>query len=339
MAAEPGLSLGSRLTIFTTWCEDSAVTATAPPLGRSQGSPAEPSRIASRRRSRWRGYGLFALFAFPNLILIAVFAYVPVLGNVYLSLTRWDMISPEPTFVWLENYTDLFTDPNFGRVITITVIWVLTMVLGCGALGLAFAVLFSTRLRGSGVVTTVAFAPHVLSGAAIAAVWLFIFDPNYGLSRAAFELVGATSPAWTTSTTWALPALLIVSVWKSVGFVALIYLAALQGIPHEVREAALLDGAGPWRGFWHVIFPLLSPTTFFVTVTTIISAFQSFDVIAMMTGGGPGGATTTLSWFIYDQGFRNFDAGYAAAGGMVMFLILLVVTAVQLRFVERRVHY
>src|SRR5690606_9934242 len=178
------------------------------------------------------------------------------------------MISPQTTFVGLENYTDLFTDPSFGRVLLTTAVWVITMVLGCGGIGLAFAVLFSQPLRGRGFVTTVAFAPHVLSGAAIAAIWLFIFDPNYGLSRAMFELVGATSPAWTTSTTWALPALLIVSVWKDVGFVAIIYLAALQGIPHEVREAALLDGAGAWRGFWHVVFPLLSPTTFFVTVTT-----------------------------------------------------------------------
>lgn len=315
------------------------VTASAPTLGQARGPGRDPSRSSSRRRARRRGYGLFALFAFPNLILIAIFAYLPVLGNLYLSLTRWDMISPQTTFVGLENYTDLFTDPSFGRVLLTTAVWVITMVLGCGGIGLAFAVLFSQPLRGRGFVTTVAFAPHVLSGAAIAAIWLFIFDPNYGLSRAMFELVGATSPAWTTSTTWALPALLIVSVWKDVGFVAIIYLAALQGIPHEVREAALLDGAGAWRGFWHVVFPLLSPTTFFVTVTTIISAFQSFDVIAMMTSGGPGGATTTLSWFIYDQGFRNFDAGYAAAGGIVMFLILLVVTAVQLRFVERRVHY
>lgn len=249
------------------------------------------------------------------------------------------MISPTTTFVGLENYTDLFSDPGFGKVLSLTLIWVVVIVVGAGGLGLGLAVLLASRAYGRGLVSTVSFAPHVLSGAAIAAIWLFIFDPNYGLSRAAFEAVGAASPAWTTSTTWALPALLIVSVWKSVGFVALIYLAGLQAIPRDVKEAALLDGAGAWRSFWNVTFPLLSPTTFFVLVTSVISAFQSFDVIAMMTSGGPGGATTTLSWYIYDQGFRNFDAGYAAAGGMVMFVILIVVTAVQLRFVERRVHY
>lgn len=305
---------------------------TSPPRARA-------GRQGRSHRHRRHNYLLFAAFTFPNLALIAVFAYWPVIGNLYLSLTQWDMISATPSFVGLSNYVELFTDPSFGQVLMITLIWVVVVVLGAGILGLAMAVLFSGKIPGRGAVTTVAFAPHVLSGAAIAAVWLFIFDPNYGLSRAAFELVGLTSPTWTTSTTWALPALLIVSIWKSVGFVSIIYLAALQGIPRDVREAALLDGANSWQAFWHVIFPLLSPTTFFVLVTSIISAFQSFDVIAMMTSGGPGGATSTLSWFIYDQGFRTFDAGYSAAGGVVMFIILLIVTAIQMRFVERKVHY
>ncbi|HLT59850.1 MAG TPA: hypothetical protein VK020_01580, partial [Microlunatus sp.] len=126
------------------------MTASAPTLGQARGPGRDPSRSSSRRRARRRGYGLFALFAFPNLILIAIFAYLPVLGNLYLSLARWDMISPQTTFVGLENYTDLFTDPSFGRVLLTTAVWVITMVLGCGGIGLAFAVLFSQPLRGRG---------------------------------------------------------------------------------------------------------------------------------------------------------------------------------------------
>lgn len=183
------------------------------------------------------------------------------------------------------------------------------------------------------------FAPHVLSGAAIGLAWLFIFDPNYGLSRFLFELVGATSPAWLTDSDWALPAIMIVYLWKNVGFCAIVYLAGLQNLPRDLYESAALDGAGAWRIFRRITLPLLSPVTFFLVVTTIISSFQAFDVIAVMTDGGPGGATTILSWYVYDKGFIAFQAGPAAAGAVVMFAILLAVTLLQTRYLERKVHY
>ena len=179
----------------------------------------------------------------------------------------------------------------------------------------------------------------MLSGAAIAAIWLFIFDQNYGLARIFFNAFGADSPSWTTSSDWALPALLIVSIWKGVGFVAIVYLAAMQGIPQDVIEAARLDGANRWQLFARVTLPLLSPTTFFLMVTQIIDAFQSFDVIAMMTSGGPALSTTTLSWFIYEQAFERSNVGYSAAASTVMFIILMAITAFQFRFIEKKVHY
>lgn len=304
----------------------------------------ERARASVRRRGgssrrRRREYLLFALFALPNLALIAVFAYWPVIGNAYLSLTRWDMIAPSPTFVGFDNYATLLTDPSFLRVLRITAVWVVAVVGISLAGGLALALLFAARIPGRRVVSALAFSPHILSGAAVAAIWLFLFDPNYGLSRVVFSALGMDSPHWTTSSQWALPALIIVAVWKGVGFVAIVYLAALQSLPGDVLEAARLDGAGKWKTFRHIIFPLLSPTTFFLAVTQVIGAFQSFDLIAMMTSGGPGEATTTLSWFIYSQGFMQFKAGTAAAGAMIMFVLLLVVTAVQMRYVEKKVHY
>lgn len=298
---------------------------------------ATPAR--SRKKRQHKSYRLFVLFALPNLVLIAVFAYGPVIGNIYLSLTEWDMIAPQPLFVGLDNYTRLFEDPAFLRVLRLTAVWVVAVVGISLALGLALACLFNQKIPGRGAVTALAFSPHILSGAAVAAIWLFLFDPNYGLSRAVFGVLGAQSPHWTTSSDWSLPALIIVSIWKGVGFVAIVYLAALQGIPEDVQEAARLDGAGSWQTFRHITFPLISPTTFFLLVTQVISAFQSFDVIAMMTGGGPAGATTTLSWFIYQEGFKSFNAGSAAAGSMVMFVVLMAVTGFQMRFVERKVHY
>ena len=201
------------------------------------------------------------------------------------------------------------------------------------------AALFSKKLPGTSVVTGIVFTPHVVSGAAIAVVWLFIFDPNYGLARVAFNLLGAESPSWTTDANWALPALLIVSIWKGVGFVSIVYLAGIQGLPTDVLEAAKLDGASSFQTFTRVILPLLSPTTFFLVITQTIGAFQAFDLIAVMTNGGPASATTTLSWFIYEQAFVRSNVGLSAAAGTVMFVLLMLITVLQFRFVEKKVHY
>jgi len=309
-----------------------------PDLVVSQGRSHQRVSTAYRRRYR-RGVALFALFAFPNLALIAVFAYWPVLENVYLSLTSWDFISPAPLFIGLENYIQMFTSGTFLGVLRITLIWVVVVVGVCLVLGIALASLFSMKLPGTTVVTGIVFTPHVIAGAAIAAVWLFIFDQNYGLARVVFNAVGLSSPAWTTDASWALPALIIVSIWKGVGFVSIVYLAGMQGMPSDVLEAARLDGANRWQLFRRIILPLLSPTTFFLVITQTISAFQAFDIIAVMTGGGPASATTTLSWFIYDQAFNRSNVGYSAAAGTVMFVILMCITVLQFRFVERRVHY
>ncbi|MDI9916777.1 sugar ABC transporter permease [Rhodococcus sp. IEGM 1379] len=304
---------------------------------------APPSRVSESgrkaRRPRRKGYKLFVLFTFPNLLLIAVFAYWPVIGNICLSLTEWDMIAPTPLFVGIDNYTKLFSDPEFLGVLRLTVVWVVVIVGVSLTAGLSLACLFNRKSHGSTAVSALAFSPHILSGAAVAAIWLFIFDPNYGLSRAVFGLFGADSPHWTTSSSWAMPALIIVAVWKGIGFVAIVYLAALQSMPTDVLEAARLDGAGAWQTFRHITLPLLSPTTFFLLITQVISAFQSFDVIAMMTSGGPAGSTTTLSWFIYQEGFKTFSAGTAAASSMVMFVVLMGVTVFQMRFIEKKVHY
>ena len=293
----------------------------------------------ARRARRRRGYALFALFAFPNLALIAIFAYWPIIANVYLSLTNWDFISPKPLFIGLTNYSSMLVSPSFHKVLWVSVVWVVVVVGVSLVLGVLLAALFSRRFPGTSAVTGIVFTPHVVSGAAIAVVWLFIFDPNYGLARVFFELFGAESPNWTTDADWALPALLIVSIWKGVGFVAIVYLAGIQGLPSDVLEAARLDGASSVQVFLKVVLPLLSPTTFFLVITQTLAAFQAFDIIAIMTSGGPASATTTLSWFIYEQAFLRSNVGYSAAAGTVMFVVLMLITALQFRFVEKKVHY
>ena len=305
--------------------------------------PDERRQVAAgnqeQRRRRRREYRLFALLVAPNLLVIAVFAYWPIIYNAYLSLTDWNMIAARPKFVGLTNYVNTLTDPAFHKTLWITLAFTGLIVVGSLVIGLALAVLFDQPLKGRGIVRTLSFAPHILSGAAVATIWLFIFDPGYGLLRALIEPFGAEPPDWMNNSGWALPGLVIVYLWKSVGFTALIYLAGLQGLPKELDEAAAIDGAGTWTRFRRIKLPLLAPVTFFLLITTVIGTFQAFDVIAVMTGGGPGDATTTLSWSIYNEGFQAFNAGRAATLSIIMFVILLIVTAVQARVMERRVHY
>lgn len=299
--------------------------------------PRAPDR--RRRRAHRREYALFLAFTAPNLILIAVFAYWPVIQDFYLSLTRWDFIAPAPTFVGLANFADMFTDPGFLGVLWTTAVFAVGVVTGGIVLGLLVAVLLNQRLKGRGVVRTLVFAPYVLPGAAVATVWLMMFDPNYGLSRVVFDAIGTQSPDWMTDSSWALPGLVVVYLWRNIGFCAIVYVAGMQSLPVEPYEAAQLDGASKVRQFFSLTVPLLSPSTFFLLLMQVIGTFQSFDIIAVMTGGGPAGATTTLSWFIYEQGFMAFDIGRSAAGSVVMFLLLLAITALQSRLVGRKVHY
>jgi ABC-type sugar transport system permease subunit len=295
----------------------------------------------ARRVSRtWlREWGLFLALVAPNVLLLGAFTYWPLVYNGYLSLTEWDMIAPEKTFVGLENYRDLARTPRFWRILLNTFYFVIGSVGITMAVALGAAILLNQRLYGRGLARAVVFTPTVLTGSAIAIVWIYILDPNYGLFRVFLNAVGLASPKWLTDLFWAMPALLIVYVWKNFGYAVVVYLAGLQGIPRELYEAAIVDGASPWDRFRHVTWPGLGPISFFLLVTSILNSFQAFDIVAVMTRGGPVDATNTLIFHLYEEGFVAFHAGRAAAIGVVLFALMLVVTVVQLRGVERKVHY
>lgn len=295
--------------------------------------------VPSRRRRIRRETLLFVAFTAPNFLLLGLFSYWPLIYQSYLSLTRWDMISPRKIFVGLGNYRTLFNGSAFYQVLFNTVYFTAAILIGSIVLGLGLALLLNQRVRGRSAARAIVFAPYVLSGAAIGLVWAYIFDPVYGLMRVLLDLVGLPSPDWLVSTRWAMPAIIIVYLWKNVGYSAVIYLSGLTNIPRELYEAAEVDGATGWQSFWHITVPQLSPVTFFISVTTILFSIQAFDIVAVMTGGGPVNATTTLVWYLYEQGFVAFRAGTAAAVGMIMFVLMLVITVVQLRYVQRRVHY
>jgi sn-glycerol 3-phosphate transport system permease protein len=299
------------------------------------------SRPAARRpwRRHRREYLVFLAFALPNLVLIAVFTYRPLVLNLYYSTLQWNLGSRTATVVGLDNYVRWFTDPRSLEVLRVTAVFTLTTVGATLLLGLLLATVLDRRLRGRTVARSVIFAPYVLSGVGVGMVWLFIFDPTYGALAALLRAWGASSPQWYLDRDWALVMVIVVYVWKNLGYAAVIYLAALQSVPRDVLDAASLDGAGPLRRFWRITVPLLSPTTFFLLVTTVLSSLQSFDLIHVMTAGGPLDGTTTLMYQVYVEAFVTGRAGYSSAISMILFAVLLLMTLGQLRFLEKKVHY
>lgn len=296
--------------------------------------PARP--ISPRERREWL---LFILLLGPNLLLFTIFTYWPLLYNVYLSFVRWNFLRPQKPFVWFDNYRSVFSSALFWEIVLNTLtftVWSVGLTL---VLGLALALLLNQPLRQRNAARAVLFSPVVMSGAVVAVVWSYIFDPRYGLIDQLLGLLGLNSPNWLGTTTWAMPAVIIVYVWKNLGYAVVIYLAGLQGIPRELYDAALVDGAGPWARFRHVTLPGLSPVAFFLSVTSILATFQAFDIIKVLTDGGPVNATTTLVFYLYELGFVTYDAGKAGVIAVVLFVIMLVLTLIQLRYLERRVSY
>ena len=314
------------------------------------GQPASMARVQSNaeaavggvraERHFWQAeWFLFILFVAPNVILFAIFTYWPMIQNGYLSTVRWDLVSPRKISVGLANYQYLLTNSEFRTVFINTIVFTVATVGLSLVLGLAAALLLNQPLRGRDGARAVLFAPTLLSGAAISIVWVYMFDPRYGLVAQVLGWFNLGSPNWLIDPAWAMPAVIIVYIWKNLGFTAVIYLAGLQAIPKDLYEAATVDGAGPFWRFRSVTLPMLSPITFFLVVTSILNTFQAFDIIRVMTQGGPVDATNTLIYYVYEQGFVAFNAGRAAAAAMVLFALMFGVTWLQLRFTEQRVHY
>jgi len=293
----------------------------------------------ARRRQQWREYGLFALFVAPNLLLLLLFTYKPMVESVRFSLYDWDLISPTKTWVGLDNYREYFSDATSRYIIRNTLVFTIASVAGSMAAGLAMALLLNNDRRGRDAARTILFAPYVVSGAAVGIMWLFIFDPKFGLVAAVLDAAGISSPNWYNDPDWAMPMVIIVYIWKNLGYATVVYLAGLQTIPRELYEAARVDGAGRWSRFRNVTIPQLAPMTFFLLITTILSSMQAFDMINVMTQGGPLDSTKTMVYQVYDEGFVRFHVGNASAIATVLFFILLAVTLVQVRLLDRRVNY
>ncbi|MGD7705874.1 carbohydrate ABC transporter permease [Microlunatus sp. Y2014] len=304
-----------------------------------------PGEEVAGRRRRWqisprtrREWWVFVLFALPNLALITTFTYVPLFTNVYYSTLNLTIGSATAVSVGLQNYTTFFTSPNGLAVWRTTAIFTVATVGGSIVIGLLVSLVLNQNLRGRTVARAAVFSPYVLSGVGVGLVWLFIFDPVFGVLGHLLRSVGLTSPEWFLDPDLSLAMVIIVYVWKNLGYCAVVYLAGLQSLPRDVMEAAALDGAGAFSRFTRIALPLLSPSTFFLLITCILNSLQAFDLLRIMTPLGNG--TNTLIFEAYLQSFGAYQrAGYSAAIAVVLFAVLLIMTLVQLRFVEKRVHY
>ena len=290
-------------------------------------------KARAKKRQEWWIAGLLLA---PNLILLAIFTYRPLIDNIRLSFFNWNISSPQSTFVGFQNYIEWFSRDDTKTIVSNTIIFTFFAVIGSLVLGLALALLLNQKLKGRNFTRSVVFAPFAISGAAIGIAFQFIFDPNFGLIQEMLRWVGLDSPNFYAVPGWALFMVTFTFVWKNLGYTFVIYLAALQGLSKDLDEAADIDGASTWTRFRRVTLPQLRPTTFFLSITVTLNSVQVFDIINVMTRGGPqGNGTTTLVFQIYQETFVNFRAGYGATAATIMFLILLVITLIQVRIMDK----
>lgn len=290
-----------------------------------------------RRRSRqsWLGY----FFVSPAMLLFIIFIAGPFLAAFILSLYSWDLLTPA-TFIGVENFVTLFADPLLWRVLGTTFIFAAASIVThiVGGLLLALAVNRKMSKVLSYTVRTTVFFPFLISWAAVSLLWKYVLDPSFGYVQYYFGLIGIDLPNWFADPAWALPGILGIDFWHTIGFTFIIMLAGLQTVPTELVEAARTDGANSWQVFWNVTIPLMSPTLFFATVITFIGAFQIFEPMQIITGGGPNNATKTIVMYLYEQGFQAFQIGYASAVAILVFVILMVVTLLQFWGSRKWVH-
>lgn len=313
-------------------------------LGNSsyRGERVEAVSRSWRDRMASKEWVLFLLFVAPNFLFLFLFTYWPLWENIRLSVQKTDLLAftGSNEFVGLENYEYIFNNRTFRLVLRNTGIFLVACVGLTMVCGLLVALLLNQKLRGRTAVRAVVFAPFLLSGAAIGIVWAYIFDPRFGLLVQILDWFSIPSPHWLDRPEWALPAVIIVYVWKNLGFASVIFLAGLQAIPQDLYDAAKIDGANAWWRFKSVTIPMLSPISFFLFITSILATFQAFDIIQVMTDGGPAYGSTTLVYYVYQQGFgQGANFGRSAAAAIVLFSAMLIVTFVQMRFTEKKVHY
>lgn len=297
------------------------------------------STPARPKKSRgWRYALTVAAFLLPSAVPLTMFVLVPMVSAAWISLHDWNLITPMQ-FVGIDNFAELLSDPRTGAVFSNTLYYIVGYLPLVYVGGLILALALNRALKGRSFWRGIYFLPVVTSWIAVAIVWRWLLNPNNGVVNTVLGWVGIDGPGWWTDPAWSMPSIILASAWKDLGFVMVILLAGLQAINADLYDAAKVDGAGAWARFRHVTLPMLSPSTFFVVVISLINGFQVFDQVYAMTGGGPAGSSQVVVQQIYDLTFRYGQAGEAAALSWMLFAVILAVTVVQIIGQRRWVHY
>lgn len=278
-------------------------------------------------------------FILPNFIGFFVFIFIPVMFSLALSFSHWDGFT-EIEFAGIQNFVDIFKDSVFRDSIWQTAYFTIFTVLFSVIASLGLALLLNQKIKARGFFRSALFFPYVASVVAVSVVFNAMLQPEYGPLNEFLKFIGISNPpGWLASTTWVIPGLIIVNVWRNMGYFMIIYLAGLQGIDQSLYEAAELDGANGWTRFWKITWPLLSPSTFFAVMMLVINSFKVFDLVWLMTNGGPGTSSTMISQYIYNQAFISWDYGKSSAAAMILFLIVALLTAFQFKAEKKIVNY
>lgn len=283
--------------------------------------------------------GFAWLLLFPTLVILGLFVFYPALDSLYLSLHEVDAFSTRKVFIGLDNYRMLFVSPAYWQSIQVSILFTLMTVIPSVVLSLAIAVALDANPYFRNLFRTLFLLPVAISSAMAAMLWIFFYNPSSGYLNYLLELLHIQGPNWLGDSHWALPAVAIITVWKDIGFNIIFFIAGLSSVPNDVRDAARLDGANAWKRFWHVILPILSPTVLFVSVVSVLNAFQSFGQIHILTAGGPADSTNTMVYNLYRDAFRNFQTGSASAQAVILFSIMLLTTGIQFYVAKKRIHY
>jgi multiple sugar transport system permease protein len=290
---------------------------------------------ALMRRNTLKAYG----FLLPNFLGFLIFTLVPVVCAFLLSFAKWDTSNPIE-FVKFNNYLKMLNNETFKISLLNTLYYTVFTVPLTMVCSLGIAMILNQKIKCIKLFRAAFFFPYIISLIAVAIIWNAILHPTMGpVNNFLMSLGIKNPPGWTASTTWAMPSVIIASVWRQMGYFMVIYLAGLQNIPNDLYEAAELDGASSWGKFKSITLPMLTPTTFFVSVMMVISSFKVFDMILVMTEGGPGRSTNVLVYHIYNEAFLNFRFGYASAVSMVLFVLVLSITLVQFKVEQKWVKY
>lgn len=289
--------------------------------------------------SKWSETLLGYIFLFPSLLLFGVFLFYPLIQTFYLSMHETDPRGRVASFVGFDNFTAIFTSEKFYKSLEVTGLFTILTVPTSIALALLLAALTHNQLKGMRFFQFIFSLPVVLSVGTSSVIWMMLFHPSVGMLNYLLQLAGLEPVAWLTDPRWALLSVSLMTVWMNLGFNYIVLFSGLQGIPDEIYDSAKIDGSGPIRTFVQIILPLLSPTVFFVTIVSIIGAFQSFGQIHILTKGGPINSTDVLVYNLYQDAFINFRFGTGSAQALVLFTIILIFTFVQFKVFERNVHY